>query len=175
MGQCLCHFQATTAAVISLLSDLVAQLLTYLSGPPHVCASFVECLSLTSLRDQTLIGFFLRGAPVHFWFLFLTWIFRKYDGTTTSTSSSATSSASSIRQHMYHQLNQTTHGVIKRMKSLADASPTTAETIEMELAERKNKDPKEVIDTPKGAINQIGTETTRKSAPPLWVVVVSHT
>lgn len=66
-----------TAAVISFISELIAQ---WMSGNWKAGEPLVSCINWTSLRDQTLIGFFLRGAPVHFWYLFLTRLFRRYDG-----------------------------------------------------------------------------------------------
>jgi hypothetical protein len=66
-----------TAAVISFISELLAQ---WLSGSWKDCSSILTCINWTSLRDQTLIGFFMRGVPIHWWYLFLTWLFRNYDG-----------------------------------------------------------------------------------------------
>lgn len=60
-----------------MISDLLAQ---WLIIDWSKCASFLSCVSWTSVRNQLLIGIFLRGWPVHYWYLFLQWLFRKYDG-----------------------------------------------------------------------------------------------
>lgn len=59
--------KAVTAGVLSFVSDMLAQ---YLKG-----RSLSE-FDLTSLRNQTLIGFFVRGPLVHTWYIVLERIFK---------------------------------------------------------------------------------------------------
>lgn len=68
--------QAMTAAIISLISELIAQ---FLSGSLSKCASLIECVDWMSVRNQFIIGFFLRGAPVYLWYRCLTAIFRPFE------------------------------------------------------------------------------------------------
>jgi len=68
--------KSLTAAFISILSDLLAQWMFLWSK------SFSEILAgtdWTSVRNQAIIGFFVRGLPVHYWYLFLTRLFSKYE------------------------------------------------------------------------------------------------
>jgi len=58
--------KAVTAAVTSVISDVLAQALQGRS---------ITDLDLTSTRNQALIGFFIRGPFVHYWYLILEHLF----------------------------------------------------------------------------------------------------
>jgi len=60
--------KALTAAFTSVVSDILAQ---YLLGAP------LTNLNWTSIRNQFLIGLFIRGPCVHYWFLALEEIFAR--------------------------------------------------------------------------------------------------
>jgi len=67
--------KSLTAAVISIVSDLLAQWLGLGAGK-----AFLREIDWVSVRNQAVIGFFIRGLPVHYWYLFLARLFRKYEG-----------------------------------------------------------------------------------------------
>lgn len=54
--------KSLTAAFISILSDLLAQFLGAPAGKP-----FLAGVDWISVRNQAVIGFFVRGLPVHYW------------------------------------------------------------------------------------------------------------
>jgi len=60
--------KALTAAFTSVVSDVLAQ---YLTGTP------LSNLNYTSIRNQLLIGLFIRGPFVHYWFLVMEEIFAR--------------------------------------------------------------------------------------------------
>jgi len=60
--------KALTAAFTSVISDVLAQ---YLTGTP------LSALNYTSIRNQLLIGLFIRGPFVHYWFIVLEEIFAR--------------------------------------------------------------------------------------------------
>jgi len=66
--------KSLTAAVISIISDLLAQWLGLPAGK-----SFLQEVDWISVRNQAVIGFFIRGLPVHYWYMFLARLFRKYE------------------------------------------------------------------------------------------------
>jgi hypothetical protein len=56
--------KSLTAAFISILSDLLAQ---WLGMPAGAGKSFLRQVDWISVRNQAVIGFFVRGLPVHYW------------------------------------------------------------------------------------------------------------
>lgn len=60
--------KALTAAVLSVVSDVLAQTM---GGTP------LSQINFTSIRNQFLIGLIIRGPMVHYWYVFLESLFQK--------------------------------------------------------------------------------------------------
>lgn len=73
--------KAITAAVISVLSDITAQILSGVT---------IDQLNITSIRNQFLIGLLSRGPIVHYWYIVLDYIFKKLGYTTEQQDKSTT-------------------------------------------------------------------------------------
>jgi hypothetical protein len=72
--------KSLTAAVVSVVSDLLAQWLSGALSSTGEGKSLLQAIDWISVRNQFIIGLVMRGMPLHYWYLFLTWLFRKWDG-----------------------------------------------------------------------------------------------
>ena len=77
--------KSITAAVVSVISDLLAQWLIMDSAADK---SFLQSVDWISVRTQFIIGLVMRGFPLHYWYTLLQWMFRRVDGSKTTTAAS---------------------------------------------------------------------------------------